>query len=115
MKLFFVVADVNGPHAVEPMVDSSPFENAANYRHAYASFAYDTQAEADADVHETMSDLEASVTNGDLQDFDPRRAMAGDLADDGTITLEDGTVFTAEAIYGYYGIELPNFESALRP
>jgi hypothetical protein len=106
---FFVMSEVNLAHEQAILPAWSPFEGAASFNDAYCSFAYDTEAQANEEARHEEAELKSSVESGDLSDADPIVVKKGTLSDDGTITLEDGTVLTAERLYGHFGIDLPAF------
>lgn len=106
---FFVMSNVTLAHEQALLPLWSPFEGAASFEHAYSSFAYDDEAHAMTEAAHEEAELKESVKIGDLTDADDVLVKKGTLSEDGTIELEDGTVLTAQKIYGHYGLEIPSF------
>lgn len=108
---FFVMSKVELAHEQAILPLWSPFDGASSFEHAYASFAYDSEAQANAEALEEEAEIKASVESGQLADADDILVVRGTLQDDGTLVFEDGTLLTAEQIYSHFDIELPSFHS----
>ena len=106
---FFVMSKVNLAHEQAILPLWSPIDGASSFEDAYASFAYDDEAQAKAEAREEEAELKASVESGELTDADDVLVVKGTLQDDGTLAFEDGSTLTASALYGHFGIELPEF------
>ncbi|TLX16966.1 hypothetical protein [Rhizobium sp. MHM7A] len=108
---FCVMSKVTFAHEVSILPLWSPFDGASSFEHAYSSFAFDDETQANAEAREEEAELKASVESGQLTDADDIMVMKAILQDDGTLEFEDGAVLTAEQIYSHFGIDLPPFYS----
>jgi hypothetical protein len=109
---FFVMSKVTLVHEEAILPLWSPFDGASSFEHAYSSFAYDDEAQANKEAREEETELKAAVKSGQLTDADDILVVKGNLQDDGTLEFEDGTALTVETIYSHFGIDLPPFYSA---
>ncbi len=109
---YFAITEVNGAFTVEKWPTWAPVDGAASFAEAYQGFMFDTAADAEASTEEDRAAFEEAVALGDLEDFDPMIVVKGTFNEDGSIELETGETFTAEAIYSHHDRTLPDFAVA---
>lgn len=105
---FFVMKRVSGEDARPSW---APFEGASAFEHAYASFGFDTEEAASADMKNDADLLKQSVSRGEIEFFVKR----GSLDVDGSIVFDDGAVLTADHIFHTFGLEMPSFSQSVSP
>lgn len=103
-----------------------PDSNAASFEDAYASFTYATEEAAQVEINDIIETRRAEyepdeneVAEDDAdEDLDDSEEFTrrGIILDDGSIQFTDhpeieDDIMTVEAIFGAYGVEIPDFSA----